>query len=89
MNSFNFSNTVLSSESRVNIIRLVNGSYSVRSLNRDTRSTKTPMKGAKEITYKTLKGALNCKIAKQNGGVSILVDLNGHTDFAKATITTI
>jgi len=87
MNVAKFSNTVLPAETRINFITLVNGQYSVRVLNRETRSTKTPMRGAKEIMYKTIKGALNCNFAKQNGGVSILVDLNGHTDYAKAIIT--
>lgn len=87
MNASNFNQTVLSSESRVNLITIAGNSFSVASLNRDNRSINRPMRGNKEITYKTLKGALNCKVAKQNGGVSVLVDLHNQTDYAKAIIT--
>ena len=84
MKSVEFKNTVLPVEKRINFITVnQNGTFRCEAVNRESRTIKCNYK-----EYKTLRGAMNCLFAKQNGGANVLIELKG-TDWAKATVTTL
>ena len=84
MKSVELKNTVLASEKRINFVTLnQDGTFTCEAVNRESRTTKCNYKN-----YKTIRGAVNCLFAKQNGGVNVLIEPNG-TDWSKATVTTL